>query len=1372
MSNELSTTQQFLQVVVTLLGIASQVVLLLRARAKTTSEEAHPKPIDEDHPPSDTIAPRNFIDLSFVLICSAFFSLLLTDSLVISGRTPAPEVSTILIVICITTVVVGTMVGSWLYRKTELVTGFLAITTLCVLIISPGGPIFSSVSDGETGLSLLIPVVTLVALSAAMLIYSFGSPLSKSVKKSRRTAISCGLGIIVIVGAIALGQQLLGNVTADKRTPKLDTDAIKTVLPALANADLKDKKIFYQLASEIALLRTYQNHFRAVRGERAPQPTPAPSPTSSATPTNATAGAAQPASSPPAEPKKTEAETLTEARAVELLIQRARADNDWQALTQLQSFARRSNGMALAYLAERDKNTGRARPNLLVDYFDALDVNEQQEYLAQRLNWIHPVGLPSQVQAGIQLPGLSATDRFEAISSIRIIQVLDDQENLRTKLFQEFDKQLDYPREVRNAFREADEYGNQYAPSYNPRRTRPRNLFKPVLFPKLDPNPNNSRLIEQLALPFEVEAYVAYRQYKRLAHSLIKRIFKDKIGEEESERIANSFEELGDQTQEAFLVYVVYNSESQGVYQMLIDLHDKKVDFTPLLNSKDPLVVDALKSLLDKSSATHSDPQIQQIANGINSIASAGSKRIFRELLAREELKTPIKYLFDPKIFELVDQINKNLTDQRREFFDAVADPVWLVSKDAAATAVTKNGSNANLPQVLEKFRSLTENDQNQLLHHLAISLYQPGGDNSLDPIRLLVVEAKAYSKPAALITASLLSLPLLLIAVFVGGFFARKLVARDRMRELVQKETLAYPEEESTFGTPVELMGRDDLLKVLLGLTKRGWSTIGVVGRRGVGKSRLLRAMLQTGYEPQSKPLVKVWVSSPSKFHEEDFISSMLERLAFSTESAIASYLRVRPISIRRIEVRAAQVGTWLFIGALFVLTILIYSMASRLTRPDIIITWIPILAIVCTSVGFFLSYMSNLQPVDLSSWLQRDRTHNPHTVMLYREVYAVLTYLRRRNAENRRDRLWARGLPRWGLLLLFGLAFIYCAAVSISIIDDAPSVTYALPYVLIAALALVAWLYVYLHSSAGGHLESAQGQSLMSLIAEYRAFASTIVYRLRQGALGRTTEHGFSVLVCVDELDKIVDFEDIRTFVRRIKAIFEVPGVYYYVSLAEDTLNELYLGPAEGKNEIDSSFDHIIRIPPVPCDIGNTIAARYLESREFPDPPQRFTRTIATLSFGVPRDILRRCDEYIAQKNPIVDPSHFCFQIRKRQAVMGYELKQLTRKQMNMLTVPAWDSAVEASQIIDEVPQNEATRRLVLLLWIVSLTEASLLIPEEEGWNKITQELCATGYRLPIDQLADLEYEIRGLHDSVADLLGVPKLGITQTSVTRIVA
>ena len=298
--------------------------------------------------------------------------------------------------------------------------------------------------------------------------------------------------------------------------------------------------------------------------------------------------------------------------------------------------------------------------------------------------------------------------------------------------------------------------------------------------------------------------------------------------------------------------------------------------------------------------------------------------------------------------------------------------------------------------------------------------------------------------------------------------------------------------------------------------------------------------------------PTIKVWVSSPSKFQEEDFIYSIFERLALSTEGTIANYLGAKPISIRRIESRTAQVGAWLYVAAMIILGCVVYQMYNRLTRSDIIITWLPILAIVFTSIWLFVDYLTKLQPVNLSSWLQRDRSHNPHTVMLYKEVFDILRVLRERTTDSSTRLFTARVILRaTGLIVLC----IVLVLASFFILFNFSSSLSSLIFGAVLLTMLSAWAVFYLlQRNVPDERFSAHGQSLMSLVADYRAFATSIVQRLSQGALGHLPERRFSVLICVDELDKIVDFEEIRAFVRRIKAIFEVPGVYSCF-LAEDS-------------------------------------------------------------------------------------------------------------------------------------------------------------------------------------------------------------------------
>jgi len=210
-----------LQIVVTVLGIVSQLLLL----GKHFKEQDIPAPAATD-PKAGTVEPkrgriRNRMDLSFALICAAFFSLLLTDSLLISGKNPSPGLSTILTVLMITSVIVTVMVAAWWLNLTEVVTGCLAVTTLVVLIIANGGPFFASSGDSVAGLSLLLPILSLITITSATLIYALGNPLSRTIRKNRRTLVTLTLLSLVIVSGAALGKQLALNVKNDSRTPRL-----------------------------------------------------------------------------------------------------------------------------------------------------------------------------------------------------------------------------------------------------------------------------------------------------------------------------------------------------------------------------------------------------------------------------------------------------------------------------------------------------------------------------------------------------------------------------------------------------------------------------------------------------------------------------------------------------------------------------------------------------------------------------------------------------------------------------------------------------------------------------------------------------------------------------------------------------------------------------------------------------------------------------------------------------------------------------------------------------------------------------------------------------------------------------------------------
>ena len=69
------------------------------------------------------------------------------------------------------------------------VESILSITTLAVLLLSPGGPLNPAVKNGERGLHLTLPVLALLMISGTSAIYLLGNPLDRNVLlRSRRVA--------------------------------------------------------------------------------------------------------------------------------------------------------------------------------------------------------------------------------------------------------------------------------------------------------------------------------------------------------------------------------------------------------------------------------------------------------------------------------------------------------------------------------------------------------------------------------------------------------------------------------------------------------------------------------------------------------------------------------------------------------------------------------------------------------------------------------------------------------------------------------------------------------------------------------------------------------------------------------------------------------------------------------------------------------------------------------------------------------------------------------------------------------------------------------------------------------------------------------
>ena len=136
----------------------------------------------------------------------------------------------------------------------------------------------------------------------------------------------------------------------------------------------------------------------------------------------------------------------------------------------------------------------------------------------------------------------------------------------------------------------------------------------------------------------------------------------------------------------------------------------------------------------------------------------------------------------------------------------------------------------------------------------------------------------------------------------------------------------------------------------------------------------------------------------------------------------------------------------------------------------------------------------------------------------------------------------------------------------------------------------------------------------TVASLVFDFRRLAEAIV-----AATGKT------LVIGIDELDKIDDPAAARKLLRDIKGIFEIAGVFFLVSVSEEAANALQLGALQGngRNEFNSSFYTVIEVPPLdPADVSEIAAAR--------DHPLRpaLTRLLCLLSGGNVRELVRLAD------------------------------------------------------------------------------------------------------------------------------------------------
>lgn len=172
----------------------------------------------------------------------------------------------------------------------------------------------------------------------------------------------------------------------------------------------------------------------------------------------------------------------------------------------------------------------------------------------------------------------------------------------------------------------------------------------------------------------------------------------------------------------------------------------------------------------------------------------------------------------------------------------------------------------------------------------------------------------------------------------------------------------------------------------------------------------------------------------------------------------------------------------------------------------------------------------------------------------------------------------------------------------------------------------------------------------SVASLVFDFRSLAIHIVGGLRK-----------PLLVCIDELDKIHNSEEVRSLLRNIKGIFEIRKTYFLVSISEEAAASLHIGILQsgGRNELNSSFYSTIGLAPLePTEADELLRRRGLEHTP------RLGRALCVFAGGNRRELVRMadaCATYSQQRQAPLDEYTIIELLAEESIALLHEITQV---------------------------------------------------------------------------------------------------------------
>jgi ABC-type dipeptide/oligopeptide/nickel transport system ATPase subunit len=392
-----------------------------------------------------------------------------------------------------------------------------------------------------------------------------------------------------------------------------------------------------------------------------------------------------------------------------------------------------------------------------------------------------------------------------------------------------------------------------------------------------------------------------------------------------------------------------------------------------------------------------------------------------------------------------------------------------------------------------------------------------------------------------------------------------------------------------------------DEITRIENFIERTDGAVIGLTGVRGSGKSSVIEKIVKNA---KDKGYFTLTISSPTGYDEKAFFRMVFSRLCEEVNKKIEEKFRIRTTldKIAKTEINKNRTLLFLIFGIPLVILTLIGYFADQPVKDlsTLIKELIPVLTVY---ILYILLIPLFLLVIRISKEQKRAKRH-PKMVGLYRLTQDILETLKYEKTTSYQAEA--------------KVGFISQIAGVFKIGKELKTRPFTLPGLTSEYNDYISKVIETFEPVPQSETEQKRTES-NALNPKRRKFF---------GSKRGTAPSGGKAIICIDELDKITDPEQVKKLLRGVKGVLFQKNCYYLISISEDAVKSFKTRFSAERDMLESTFDEIIDLDRINLDIAREIAKKRIGYKDEAEPPREVKKSIdmiCVLSGGIPRELMR---------------------------------------------------------------------------------------------------------------------------------------------------